>query len=97
MNNTVEVLCLDGLEAAIIGHSTRDGETEVLVYDAALVDKLLVNLGYVDFDVVDFEKHLIEAEGVTGENRPIFVFLDKALQDRMSDSPFPRRKDSSLH
>jgi hypothetical protein len=97
MNTTVEVLCLDGLEAAVIGHTTRDGETEVLVYDAAMVDKLLTGLGYVDFDVYDFEQQLIEHKGLSSNKRPIFVFLDKAIQDKIIDLPFARRKDSILH
>lgn len=97
MNNTVEVLCLDGLEAAIIGHTTRDGETEVLVYDAVMVERLLLSLGYVDFGVFDFEKQLIEYEGLSSQNRPVFVYLDTSIQDKLVDSPLTRPKNSGLH
>ena len=97
MDTTVEVLCLDGLEAAIIGHTTRDGETEVLVYDAAMVEKLLVSLGYVNFGVFDFEKQLIEHEGLSSHNRPLFVYLDTSIQDKLVEPSPTRPRNPRLH
>lgn len=97
MKNTVEVVCLDGLEAAIIGQTTRDGKTEVLVYDAALVSKLLLQLGYIDFDAFDFEMQLIETDGVETQKRPVFVYLDRDVKDRLVGTPSFRRRDTPLH
>lgn len=97
MKHTVEVLCLDGLEAAIIGQTTRDGKTEVLVYDATVVNKLLVELGYVDFDAFDFERQLIETEGVESRRRPVFVYLDDNVKDRIFGTPSVRGRNTPLH
>jgi len=97
MKHTVEVLCLDGLEAAIIGQTTRDGKTEVLVYDATTVNKLLIELGYVDFDAFDFEKQLIETEAVESRKRPVFVYLDSNVKDRIFGTPSLRGRNTPLH
>lgn len=97
MKHTVEVLCLDGLEAAIIGQTTRDGKTEVLVYDATVVNKLLIELGYVDFDAFDFERQLIETGGVESRRRPVFVYLDDNVKDRIFGTPSVRGRNTPLH
>lgn len=71
-----EMIALDGFEGAILGTGTRDGEHEVLVYDARAAAELFESIN-PEVDIHIYLEYL-KAVG-EGQRSPIFVYLDETV------------------
>ena len=83
----VKVIALEGLDEAIIGTCSRDGENEVLVYNADLVKKYLKGTGLSTEDVLE----IIEGSRFSehGAFAPVFVHMDTELAKKIDNSCIP--------
>ena len=66
------------------------------------MDVFLPNLDTFDptvvvFDAFDFERQLIETGGVESRRRPVFVYLDDNVKDRIFGTPSVRGRNTPLH
>ncbi len=68
----VEVVAIDGLDAAIIGTTVR-GTREVLAYDYDKAVEILMDHGYTQESAEDWIKEVTSAEF---DGAPTFVYLD---------------------
>jgi len=75
MTDNLEVLCLEGLEEALIGYlvnGSSGSPTLVYDYDASL--RLLRELGYEQNEIIGFLDDILSIEFVSP---PVFVRLDE--------------------
>lgn len=75
----MQMVSIDGLEDLIIGTGTRDGETEVLVYDGYAAEEAFREIH--PNVTIDMYLAFLEAEGEKHRS-PIFVYLtDQVAMD----------------
>ena len=75
MTDNLEVLCLEGLEKALIGYQMNaNSNLLTLVYDYDATLELLRELGYEQSEIVDF---LEEIRNIDFVSPPVFVRLDE--------------------
>ena len=81
MYDNIEVLCLEGLEEALIGVQVRgDGQQPTLVYDYKATLRLLAAAGYEKNEIQGFLKDLANVDFVAP---PIFVALDMNVSSQI--------------
>ena len=74
MTSNLEVLCLEGLEGALIGYQVNGSSgSPTLVYDYDTSLKLLQELGYEPNEIMSFLEDIKHIDFVTP---PVFVRLD---------------------
>ena len=83
----VKVIALEGADEAIIGTCSRDGENEVLVYNADLVQKYLKGTGLSTKEVLEIIEGARFSEH--GDFAPVFVHMDQELERKIDDSSSP--------
>ncbi|MAD25001.1 MAG: hypothetical protein CMO44_12600 [Verrucomicrobiales bacterium] len=75
MTSNLEVLCLEGLEGALIGYQVNGSSgSPTLVYDYDTSLKLLQELGYEPNEILSFLEDIKHIDFVTP---PVFVRLDE--------------------
>lgn len=75
MTSNLEVLCLEGLEGALIGYQVNGSSgSPTLVYDYDTSLKLLQELGYEPNEIFSFLEDIKHIDFVTP---PVFVRLDE--------------------
>ncbi len=79
----IEVVAIQGLDAAIIGSTVRNG-VEVLAYDYDKAIDVLVSSGYSEKNAEDF---IVEVSEKDFEGAPAFVYLDKDNEFYGSSTP----------
>lgn len=72
------MVCIDGFDDAIVGTGLRDASTEVLVYDAAIVQEILSCSGYPEHSLINFLE-TIDLKTL-GAKAPLFIYFDAELQ-----------------
>ncbi len=81
MTDNLEVLCLEGLEKALIGYQMNaDSNLLTLVYDYDATLELLRQLGYGQSEIVDF---LEEIRNIDFVSPPVFVRLDEKAKSNV--------------
>ncbi len=78
MSEITEAYAIEGLYAALVGIGLRESGQEVLVYDAARVERLLESNGS-ELSLWAFIQELDMAS--LGERAPMFIWLDENLLD----------------
>ena len=79
----IEVVAIQGLDAAIIGSTLRNG-VEVLAYDYDKAVDLLMSSGYSEKNAEDFIAEVSETEF---QGAPAFVYLDNDNEFYGSSTP----------
>jgi len=79
----IEVVAIQGLDAAIIGTAERDG-IEVLAYDYDKAFLLVVQEGYSEESA---EKYLAKMMATVFEGSPVFIYLDNDQEFYGSSTP----------
>ena len=79
----IEMVCIEGLDEAIIGTGLRTCDSEVLVYDANIANELLLYAGYGENSLPYFLESL-DVDGL-GERAPIFIYLDKDVEHDVTE------------
>jgi hypothetical protein len=74
----IEMVCIEGLDEAIIGTGLRSMESEVLVYDAEKANEILMYAGYGENALPHFLEGLA-VDGL-GERAPLFIYLDSDVE-----------------
>lgn len=80
--DNIEILCLSGLEEAVLGYQVSLDQTTALVYDYDKTLMVLEEHGYSDSDINEFFAKL-SAAGLPG-NVPVFVRIDPELRHEIS-------------
>lgn len=79
----IEMISIDGFDAAIIGTGIRAIAKEVLVYDADACEKLLRDNGFEDPLSIYLES--IDVDSL-GDRAPLFIYLDSNADDKLDES-----------
>lgn len=79
----IEIVCLSGLEEAVLGYQVGLDQATALVYDYEKTVMVLEEHGYSESDINDFFGNL-SAAGLPG-NAPVFVKIDPKLRHEMSE------------
>ena len=72
------MVCIEGLDDAIIGTGLRSATAEVLVYDADKANELLLFAGYGEDSLLYFLDSL-DMDGL-GDRAPFFIYLDSGIE-----------------
>jgi hypothetical protein len=70
----IEMVCIEGLDDAIVGTGFRSQAGEVLVYDADKCNELLMYAGYGE-NCLPFFLESLDIESL-GDRAPFFIYLD---------------------
>ena len=81
MKDSLEVLCLEGLEEALLGYKVSvQGKAPTLVYDYDAAIALLENAGYEKNEINGF---LADIDSIEFVSPPVFVRLDESAKSNI--------------
>jgi hypothetical protein len=79
----IEMVCIEGLDEAIIGTGLRGPNSEVLVYDANKANEILLYAGYGE-DSLPYFLESLDVDGL-GERAPLFIYLDSDVEHDVTE------------